>query len=256
VTARLREFALSLVGAAVVAFLALPPLAFDRALRSAVYAELPLPPAWVFWIGLALGAVGLLASVVLFIRKADAANPGYRICAMVAVTLVFLQLVVLSSFAKPNEAPAGAITALKRFGDAVAKEPREYLPASVAELTPYVNDLPPPLYLEHGKQPPRFGVGVTLGCSGPVGEAGGNPPGTILYCVSNDRKSAWATVVGLDGPAGKPSVLFPQEMFYPFEAASSGADAGGPPRAIGSDGGLTNGGGSIEPTLLDAGVER
>jgi hypothetical protein len=236
VKARLRELALTLIAAAVVARVGWPPFRQAQVLASAPYAELPVPPAWLYSGALFLAAASVLLAVVLFLRKVDATHFGYRLTAIVAVTLVFVRYVVLGSFADPGGASGAAVQALVRFGQAILASRKDPLPSSVADLTFASKDLGQPPYLARGHRVEKFDVVLRTECTGPVFDPGTFAPGTIFYCLSADLRHAWSTTVGLNGPTGSPIILripFSTEpAVFPIDAQSPAA-----PAPAGQDGG-------------------
>jgi hypothetical protein len=53
-------------------------------------------------------------------------------------------------------------------------------------------------------------VDVRSGCRGPVADAKGRPPGTVFFCVSDDRQRGWLSVVTQDQTFGDP-VVHPEQ---------------------------------------------
>jgi hypothetical protein len=51
-------------------------------------------------------------------------------------------------------------------------------------------------YFVHGERVPEWKLELRERCAGPAVEAGEAQVGTIIYCVSVDRKQAWVTLVG------------------------------------------------------------
>ena len=58
-----------------------------------------------------------------------------------------------------------------------------------------IKELPPPNLFVHGEPVRTWRWVLREHCTGPVTEAAGAAPATFFYCLSEDHKTAWLTVV-------------------------------------------------------------
>ena len=83
------------------------------------------------------------------------------------------------------------------------------IPTSSEPLAKAVNALPAPPFLSKGQRVERYRVTIRFGCGGPAQIPGTNTVGTLIYCVSEDHKQAWVTVVALtEGQLFGPAQIF------------------------------------------------
>lgn len=168
------------------------------------------PPAVIFAALVLVAALACAGAVAwaLFRRK-DASFRGYRLLPIVTVVAVFVDLFVVSASNSPLRSSDQLALHLRQFqlqatqiaAAAGTVDQPEALRASLAEL-----GAPP--YLVRGKRPPAYALEVRQGCAGPVAEAGGVAVGTLIFCVSADRRTAWVTAVALpvEARSGSPAI--------------------------------------------------
>lgn len=160
-----------------------PPSAFVPALVLLVTAAAAGTAAW-----------GLLR------RRGDDFK-GYRVLPIVLVAALLVDLVRSESAQYLGSAEL-TLSALQDFRSMAAELATEKdVPADPAVLGRLVEKLGPAPYLVRGQPVGAFTLQVREGCTGPVQEASGARPGTLLYCVAPERREAWISVVGL--PAGQ-----------------------------------------------------
>lgn len=170
--------------------------------------ELPSPVRPAVVLCLAALALGVVIVGGLARGRADDFK-GYRLLPILLVGALFFDLMLAESRI-PIESTDAASMALQRFQklaqeqstlDAVVEDPRV--------LQSFLEQLGRPPYLVRGEQLPGYTLQVRKDCEGPVQEAPGVRPGTLLYCVAPERKGAWVTLVGLSAETrfGPPEVL-------------------------------------------------
>jgi hypothetical protein len=178
--------------------------------RTAEVSALMSPPSTVRTsIVLGLAGVGLAVFIAGLLRKKPEDFKGYRLLPILLVLALFVDL-VLAEGRTPLDSPDMAAVALQRFqGEAQKLATVAAVPARAGELQPFVDALGSPPYLERGIAVPAYALQVRTGCEGPVRDAPGTRPGTLIYCVSPDGKQAWVTLVGLPAEVrfGAPAVL-------------------------------------------------
>ncbi|CAM3439131.1 hypothetical protein G4177_17320 [Corallococcus sp. ZKHCc1 1396] len=158
---------------------------------------------------LGLSAVGLGVALWGLLRQRPEGFKGYRLLPILLVGALFLDL-VLSEGRSPLDAPAQAVVALREFQEAARKHVTpEAVPLDARVLQPLVAGLGTPPYRERGVQVTAYALQVRRDCAGPARDASGARPGTLLYCVSQDGKQAWVTLVGLPAEVrwGTPAVF-------------------------------------------------
>jgi hypothetical protein len=167
-------------------------------LQRAEVAALVAPPR--LWLSLpvlllALVAVGVYGWASR--RRRPPGFPGYRLLPILLVVTVFADFLVLSESAVPvSSADQTAIT-LAVLQRGLFAGTRGTVPTDPDKLRTLVQGLGPPPYHVRGQRPSHWNLQVRSGCEGPVGEAPGTEPLTIIYCVSSDRRLAWITVLSL-----------------------------------------------------------
>jgi len=183
-------------GADVAAFMALPSL--ER-------------PAVV----LVVAALAAVVAVAGLLQGKAEGFKGYRLLPIVLVGALFMDL-VLSEGHTPLTSTDISSMALQRFHQ-LAQERTSQLevPDDPRILQPMLEELGRPPYLVQGEQLQAYTLQVRKDCDGPVREAPGLRPGTLIYCVAPERLGAWVTVVGL--PA--------EERFGPPAIVSVGGEA-------------------------------
>ncbi len=154
---------------------------------------------------LAVGGAGLYAWA-LRARK-PVSFPGYRLLPISLVVALFVDVLVLSSAAVPVSSPDQTAVALALLQRNLMSQTQGTVITEPARLRPLVKELGAPPYFVNGEPVEEWNLQVRTGCEGPVGEAPGVAPATLIYCVSKDRRIAWITVVSLPveqrfGPPG------------------------------------------------------
>ncbi|WP_223636584.1 hypothetical protein [Corallococcus sp. EGB] len=180
-----------------------------RARTEEVSALLTPPSAVRASVVLGLTGVGLAVLLAGLLRKKPEGFKGYRLLPILLVVALFVDLVLAES-RTPLDSPELASVALQRFqAEAQRLSSVEAVPSRAQVLQPLVDALGAPPYLERGTPVPAYALQVRADCEGPVRDAPGTRPGTLLYCVARDGKQAWVTLVGLPAEVrfGAPAVL-------------------------------------------------
>jgi hypothetical protein len=73
-----------------------------------------------------------------------------------------------------------------------------------------VRSLGQPPFLSHGQRLREYKVVVKQGCAGPSQIPENNEPGTLIYCLAENKKQAWLTVVAL----GEGQLFGPPQVFH------------------------------------------
>jgi len=157
------------------------------------------PPNLVFaLVSLFATAVGFGATVLGFVQKKGQAWRGFRLMPIVTVVVLFVDLFFFSASKSPLSAADRTALTLQSFAEAASQASSpEKLPTSPRELQTMVEQFGAPPYLLQGQPAKAWTVVVREGCTGPATEVKGEPLGTLVYCLSADRKQAWITAVAL-----------------------------------------------------------
>jgi hypothetical protein len=137
------------------------------------------------------------AVVLVLARKQPATWKPLRLLTIAMISLLFLDFVVLNSRASPLTTDEQSLLAAQYFAEAASREagteavPRD--PTLLASFLPGLGSVP---FFVKGERVPAWKLEVRERCAGPAAEAGEATAGTVVYCVSNDRKQAWVTIVG------------------------------------------------------------
>ncbi|MBZ4419590.1 hypothetical protein [Myxococcus sp. RHSTA-1-4] len=165
----------------------------------------PVGPAVVLALAAALTAVVVAALV----RRKGEGFKGYRLLPILLVGSLFVDLVLAESRV-PLASLDIASMSLQRFHQLAQEQATEQaVPDDPRVLQPLLEQLGRPPYLVRGQPVEAYTLQVRKDCEGPVREAPGVRPGTLLYCVAPERKGAWVTLVGLPAEQrfGAPAVL-------------------------------------------------
>jgi hypothetical protein len=165
----------------------------------------PVGPAVV----LALAAIATAVVIGGLARGRGEGFKGYRLLPILLVGSLFVDLVLAESRV-PLASLDIASMSLQRFHQlAQALATEQAVPDDPRVLQPLLEELGRPPYLVHGEPVEAYALQVRKDCEGPVREAPGVRPGTLLYCVAPERKGAWVTLVGLPAERrfGEPAVL-------------------------------------------------
>jgi hypothetical protein len=150
-----------------------------------------------------LGLTALATGVAAWglARGREEGFKGYRMLPILLVGALFIDLVAAESRV-PLDSTDLASNALVRFHQQAQElTSRTAVPDDPRVLQPLLEDLGRPPYLVRGAPLEAYALQVRQDCEGPVRDAPGVRPGTLLYCVAPERKGAWVTLVGL--PAGE-----------------------------------------------------
>lgn len=218
--------------------------------------ELPSPVRPTVVLSLAALALGVVVLGGIARGKAEGFK-GYRLLPILLVGALFADLVLAESRI-PIDSTDMASMSLQRFQklaqelstrDAVVDDPRI--------LQPFLEEMGRPPYLVRGEPMTAYTLQVRKDCEGPVRDAPGVRPGTVLYCVAPERKAAWVTVVGLSGETrfGSPEMLSVRgevrfllvQPAIPDEAPPEPGDAFRDSVPSGSDTGMDGGTSSLQP---------
>lgn len=142
------------------------------------------------------GAVAALVGWGLARRRGEDFK-GYRLLPILLVGALMVDLVRsdTAEYLGSAELSEGALQVFRDEAGALATA--QGLPADAAALSALMEKLGPAPYLVRGQPVGPFALQVRQGCTGPVQESQGARPGTLFYCVSQDRSEAWASLVGL-----------------------------------------------------------
>ena len=178
-----------------------------RSAEVAALSALPSPvgPAVV----LALAVLATLVVIGGMARGKAEGFKGYRLLPILLVGSLFVDLVLAESRV-PLASLDIASMSLQRFHEqAQALATGLAVPDDPRVLQPLLADLGRPPYLVRGAPVEAYTLQVRKDCEGPVREAPGVRPGTLLYCVAPERRGAWVTLVGLPAEQrfGVPAVL-------------------------------------------------
>lgn len=178
-----------------------------RSAEVSAFSELPSPvgPGVV----LALAVLATLVVVGGIVGGRAEGFKGYRLLPILLVGSLFVDL-VLSESRVPLSSLDVASMSLQRFHQAAQELATEQaVPDDPRVLQPLLEELGKPPYLVRGEPVAAYTLQVRKDCEGPVREAPGVLPGTLLYCVAPERKGAWVTLVGLPAEQrfGTPAVL-------------------------------------------------
>ncbi|MBU8899303.1 hypothetical protein DRW03_04700 [Corallococcus sp. H22C18031201] len=178
-----------------------------RGAEVAAFGELPSAsrPAEV----LVLAAGTAAVTVWGLLRRKPEGFKGYRLPPILLVGALFVDLVFAESRVPIASADMASMS-LQRFQEAAQQLATPLsVPADPRVLQSLLAELGRPPYLQHGQPVGEYTLQVREDCQGPVREAPGLRPGTLLYCVAPERKGAWVTLVGLpvEKRFGTPEVL-------------------------------------------------
>jgi hypothetical protein len=202
------------------------------AVRTAPAAALrELPSVEVISAGLACALLGLVLVSVGALTRRPASWRGFRVVPIAALLIIFVDFGVLGSRRLPGSPEQLAQLAVQGVAElAQVSASAEGLPADAGTFAALTADLGPAPYFVHGEGVGSWSVEVRLGCSGPPSAAGTSSPGTIVYCLSVDRRRAWVAAVGLkEGQrTGAPALVSSEDPYLavvelpPREAADGG----------------------------------
>jgi hypothetical protein len=219
-----------------------------RSAEVSAFTALPSPvgPAVV------LGLAALCTAGVVFglARGRPEGFKGYRLLPILLVGALFADL-VLSESQVPLSSLDIVSMSLQRFHQQAQElADGKVVPDDPRVLQPLLADLGRPPYLVRGEPVEAYTLQVRRDCEGPVREAPGVRPGTLLYCVAPQRQAAWVTVVGLPaerrfGPPevvsarGETRFLLVQPVPPEEEAGAAFRDEAVAPDATGPDAGTS-----------------
>lgn len=199
----------------------------------AFVAELPSLGLSVAGLVVFLVASGLIAAGLM--QRKDASWKGYRLGPIAGVVLLFFDFAVLSSVRSPMSAEDRALLGLLALADGASQHAsHQAVPDEPRLLESFVADLGPVPFFAKGERVPRWAVDVRRGCAGPAADVGGQPAGTLIYCVAADGKRAWVTLVGVAagqrfGPPAVVSVEAPWQQEVAVAGAQPSPDEGEQP---------------------------
>ncbi|NMO21313.1 hypothetical protein HPC49_32790 [Pyxidicoccus fallax] len=165
----------------------------------------PVMPAVVLALAAAVTAVVLGALV----RGKGEDFKGYRLLPILLVGSLFADLVLAESRVPLSSLDIASMS-LQRFqGLAQELTTDQAVPDDPRVLQPLLEQLGRPPYLVKGEPLEGYTLQVRKDCEGPVREAPGVRPGTLLYCVAPERKGAWVTLMGMPAERrfGEPGIV-------------------------------------------------
>ena len=222
-------------------------LRWGQAQSAEVAALSELPRLWLGLIGCAVALGG--AVVLVLSRSRPPSWPSLRLLTIAIGSLLFLDFVVLNSRRSPLSSDEQSLLAARFFAESANNEAgAEAVPRDPALLTSFLKGMGSVPFFVKGERVAAWKLEVRERCAGPASEPGQAAPGTLVYCVSNDRKQAWVTVVGTpqgqlfgpraivstqDGWVGEVHVASPPEAEpAPGEAPAEGAPVWGVPTPV------------------------
>ncbi len=186
----------------IVGWLTYSRLTLWHSARTGVSGVLSVPPGW-FWL-----LVGIVGVPLFLLALAGALRClvawTVRLFYVFAALVLSIQVFVLPPVYLPPPVTADltAAAALETVATRVhARADAEGLPVDEKALRGLLDGLPPPPYRHRSAQVSRWRLVVRRGCTGPVLDPEGAPPGTLFYCVAGDRQRAWISFVGTGGRA-------------------------------------------------------
>jgi hypothetical protein len=178
-----------------------------RSAEVAAFTTLPSPvgPAVVL-------ALALLATLVVIgglARGKEEGFKGYRLLPIVLVGSLFADLVLAESRVPLSSLDIASMSLQSFHRQAQELTSEQAVPDDPRVLQPLLEQLGRPPYLVRGEPVAAYTLQVRKDCEGPVREAPGVLPGTLLYCVAPERRGAWVTLVGLPAEQrfGVPAVV-------------------------------------------------
>ncbi|QSQ23938.1 hypothetical protein JY651_02845 [Pyxidicoccus parkwayensis] len=178
-----------------------------RSAEVAAFSALPSPLGPTVVLALAV-LVTLLVGVGIAQGKGEGFK-GYRLLPILLVGSLFADLVFAEN-RMPLSSLDVASMSLQHFQQLAQELTTEQsVPDDPRVLQPLLEQLGKPPYLVRGEPVDAYALQVRKDCEGPVREAPGVRPGTLLYCVAPERKGAWVTMVGLPAEQrfGAPAVV-------------------------------------------------
>jgi|GEM_PF-1520604 len=171
----------------------------------------PYDSPWQFY-ALSIAAILAIAAFALFrlVRHgANAADRSFRLLPIATVIFIAIHLLFIRAIQNPHLPPSmllSSVFATAAFNPLTSDdglfptEPRFYADAFAQS---------PPPYWKNGEKLSRWNVLVRERCTGPVNTLpGAVEPGTLLACLSEDRKIAWMSAVGLSRDlVGEPALV-------------------------------------------------
>ncbi|AKQ64303.1 hypothetical protein A176_001215 [Myxococcus hansupus] len=180
-----------------------------RARSADVSAFIALPSLERPAVVLVVATLATLALLVGLFQGKEEGFKGYRLLPIVLVGALFVDL-VLSESRTPLTSTDMASMAIQRFHQSVQERTSALeVPDDPRMLQPMLEELGRPPYLVRGETLNSYALQVRKDCDGPVREAPGVRPGTLMYCVAPERLGAWITLVGLPAEVrfGSPAIV-------------------------------------------------
>lgn len=168
-----------------------------RARDAEVAAYTQLPSVGLPALAVALTACVAAVAVWGLLRRRDDGFKGYRLAPILLVVALMVDLVgsERSGFLSSTELTSAVLADFRDAATALATP--EAVPTDPAVLRPLVERFGPAPYLVRGQPVGPFTLEVREGCTTPASDMRGARPGTLVYCVSGDRREAWISAVGL-----------------------------------------------------------
>jgi hypothetical protein len=153
-----------------------------------------LPRLWLSLLGCAVTIGGVV--IVVLARTKPANWAPLRLLTIATVSLLFLDFVVLNSRRSPLTPDDQTALAVQFLSESASREAgTEAVPRDPQLLASFLEGLGSVPYFVKGERVPAWKVELRERCPGPASEAGQASVGTLIYCVSTDRKQAWVTAV-------------------------------------------------------------
>lgn len=154
-----------------------------------------LPRLWLSLLGCAVTIGG--AIVLVMAREKPPLWAPLRLFTIAALSLLFLDFVVLNSRRSPLTPDDQTVLAVQYIAESANHEAgTEVVPRDPQLLNSFLEGLGAVPFFVKGERVPAWKVELRERCTGPATEPGAASVGTVIYCVSLDRKQAWVTLVG------------------------------------------------------------
>ncbi len=200
--------------------------------RSAPVSHLVAVPMLAFWIPAALVFGASLVVGVMALRGKLLGRLS-RMPMLVLALIGFVDAFMLPDVRPPLSAFDVSLP-LQVVGQGIeAQAEGGKLPVTVEELLPTVSAVGAPSLLVRGVRPAQWALVVRTDCTAAVDSAPGTAAGTMIYCVSADRRRAWLTAVApTEERFGEASVARVNGSPLVQRIAASEGDAQPPSRSI------------------------
>ena len=167
-----------------------------QAQSAEVTALAELPRLWLGLLGCAV-TLGGAAVLVMSGQKPAHWKPS-RLFTIAALSLLFLDFVVLNSRRSPLSSEEQTLLAVQSFAEQASRASAvEAVPRDPALLISFLEGLGTVPFFVDGDRVSSWKLEMRERCAGPAVDPGQAAVGTVIYCVASNRQHAWVTLVGL-----------------------------------------------------------